>query len=389
MKKNLLFILLAFGLSASLLLSGCDLISPTAEPTPLPPVTSNGTILAEGRVVPAQSARLVFPLAGQVESISVSNGAEVKAGDVLVQLGQRTQAQATFAAARLEQEAAQQALDQVNRLADLARSQAQQQVAVAQKTLTEAQKAFDDLDRRDFREELDDRQIDVQAAQDDLEVTQQEFDKYKDLDPNNATRKTAETNLENARIDYQQAVYERDLLQNQLDQVTAALELAKAGLAEAQRAYQARLEGPDPEEYQLAQARLENANAQVAAAEEALANYDLLAPFDGQVLDDTDLFVGQWVSPFQPIVILADASTWYVETKDLNELDVVDIKLGQSVEISPDAIDGLIVSGSVEQIAETYTEKSGDVVYLVRIRLDERDDRLRWGMTVEITFLKD
>jgi len=389
MKKNLLYALLTIFLVSTLLLSGCSLIQPTVEATALPPVTSNGSILAEGRVVPRDSAILAFPIAGEVESIAVSKGSEVKAGDVLVQLGRTEQAQAAITTAKLEQIAAQQAVDKLERLAEVARSQAQQVLAVAEKALIEAQKVYDDLDTQVFRDELDTKTIDMQTAKDALEDAQKEFDKYKDLDPDNATRKNAETALDNAKADYQQAVYDHDLLQNQLDQATAALNLAKATVAEAHRAYEARSDGPDAEEGALAQARLENADAQLAAAEKAMENYTLKAPFDARVMDDKSLFVGEWLSPFQPILVLADLSEWHVETKDLNELDVVNIKVGQKVEIIPDAMDDLTLNGSVEWIDETYTEKSGDVVYTVRIKLDEADSNLRWGMTVQINFIKE
>ncbi len=389
MKKNLLTTIIAICLGASLFLSSCDLISPTVEPTLLPPVTNNGNILAEGRVVPNQFAMLAFPIAGQVDSIAISKGSQVKAGDVLVQLGGPEGAQAAITAAKLEQVSAQQAMDKLERLAEVARSQAQQVLAVAEKALIGAQKVYDDLDTPDFRDELDTTTIDMQTAKDDLEDAQKEFDKYKDLDPDNTTRKNAETALDNAEADYQQAVYDHDLLQNQLDQATAALNLAKANVAEARRAYEGRTYGPDAEEQALAQARLENADAHLAAAEKALENYTLKAPFDSRVMDDKSLFVGEWLSPFQPILVLADLSEWYVETKDLNELDVVNIKVGQKVEINPDAMDDLTLNGSVEWIDETYTEKSGDVVYTVRIKLDEADSNLRWGMTVQINFIKE
>jgi multidrug resistance efflux pump len=389
MKKNLLYALLTICLGSALLLSGCGLIQPTTEATPLPPVTSNGKISAEGRVVPRDSAVLAFPIAGEVESISISKGSDVKAGDVLVQLGRTEQAQATITTAKLEQIVAQQAVDKLARLAEVARSQAQQGLATAEKALIEAQKAYDDLDTQVFQDELDTKTIDMQTAKDDLDNAQKEFDKYKDLDPDNATRKNAETVLDNAKADYQQAVYDHDLLQNRLDQATAALNLAKANVAEARRAYEARADGPDAEEHALAQARLENADAQLKAAEKALENYTLIAPFDGRVIEDKSLFVGEWLSPYQSTIVLADLSNWYVETKDLNELDVVNIKIGQKVEIIPDAMNDLVLNGSVEWIDETYTEKSGDVVYTVRIKLDEADSSLRWGMTVQINFIKE
>lgn len=372
----------------TLLLGGCSLISPTPQPTPIPPVTGSGNITAEGRVVPKKSAVLAFPIAGQVSAVSTAKGAEVKAGDLLVQLGRREQAEAALAAAKLAQINAQQVVDKLNRLADVARSQALQQVAAAQKALIEVQKAYADLDTQAFRDELDNRQIDVQSAKDKLDDAQKEFDKYKDLDPTNATRKNAQTALDNARADYDQAVYDHDLLQNRLDQAAAALALAKANLAEAQRVLAARSSGPDPDDLALAQAGLENANAQLAAAEKALENYNLTAPFDGRVMDDKNLYVGEWLSPYQPALVLADLSRWYVETKDLNELDVVDIEVGQKVEVKADALSDVTLTGRVEWIDETYAEKSGDVVYTVRIKLDEPDSRLRWGMTVQVEFLK-
>ena len=33
-----------------------------------------------------------------------------------------------------------------------------------------------------------------------------------------------------------------------------------------------------------------------------------------------------------------------------------------------------------------FEEKRGDITYTVRIRINEPDPRLRWGMTVEVTF---
>ena len=77
-----------------------------------------------------------------------------------------------------------------------------------------------------------------------------------------------------------------------------------------------------------------------------------------------------------------------METTDLNELEVVDISLGQRVVIQPDALPGVELTGTVERIASAYVEKGGDILYTVRIRLDKIDERLRWGMTVALVFGK-
>jgi hypothetical protein len=75
-----------------------------------------------------------------------------------------------------------------------------------------------------------------------------------------------------------------------------------------------------------------------------------------------------------------------VETRDLTELDVVKVKPGQQVRVKPDALPELELTGTVESIDQIFTERIGDVLYTVHIRLNETDPRLRWGMTVNAVF---
>ena len=72
--------------------------------------------------------------------------------------------------------------------------------------------------------------------------------------------------------------------------------------------------------------------------------------------------------------------------KSKGELEVVDVTLGQKAVVEPDAIPGLELEGTVDKIADVFVEKRGDITYTVRIKLEEVDPRLRWGMTVAITF---
>lgn len=54
--------------------------------------------------------------------------------------------------------------------------------------------------------------------------------------------------------------------------------------------------------------------------------------------------------------------------------------------IVPDAIPDLELTGTVEEISDQFEEKRGDITYTARIRIDDIDPRLRWGMTVAISF---
>ena len=86
--------------------------------------------------------------------------------------------------------------------------------------------------------------------------------------------------------------------------------------------------------------------------------------------------------------MLADFSQWIVETDDLTEIEVPEISIGQSVTIVPDALPDLELTGMVERISDVFEEKRGDITYTARIKLNEENELLRWGMTVVVTFEK-
>jgi len=379
-------------LIAMIFLPACTLDNPfqtdVSKPTPLPVVVSEASILVEGKIVPQEYAYLAFPSGGEISSINVQEGDIVAKDDVLASLGKREQAEAALTAALLEQLSAQQALDELERNADVARSLAQQALTAANLALNDAQKAYNDLNTADFRDDLDDKEIAVQDAQEELDEAQEELDKYLNLDQDNQTRKNAQERVDDAQRELDDAIYERDQMIYELDAAEAALELAQTRQEQAQQDFDDLQDGPDPDDLALAQARMDNADAQVAAARLALENMDLKAPFAGNVIEVEDLVPGEYVSSAQPVITLADVSQWYVETKDLSELDVVDLSVGQVANIIPDAMPEVTLIGVVESISQVYTERSGDILYTVRIRLNSFQEGLLWGMTVEVDFNK-
>ena len=145
--------------------------------------------------------------------------------------------------------------------------------------------------------------------------------------------------------------------------------------------------GSDSGERALAEAQYEAARANLAAARAALADVELLAPFDGTVAG-LKVKGGEAVSPGQVVVSVADFSGWIVKTTDLTELDVVSISEGQPVAITLDAIPDQEIQGKVQSIGLNYTEKQGDVVYEVTVELTETLPNMRWGMTAVVKFSK-
>jgi len=376
-------------LLAGMLVAGCDQIpflnQKQAEPTPIPAVIASTNVITEGRVMPREYRYLAFSLAGEVSEVLAKEGELVSAGQVLARLGESEAFDAAVKAAQAELLSAEQALDTLNEKAGLVGAQVDVTVAEAEKARIAAKKALDDLDTEAFRERMDDAYIAVSDADKELQDAQEEADRYKDLDPDNATRKGAEDALETAQQKSDDAIYQRDLLVNQLTSTRTALAAADAQLEDAKREAGVRAGGPDPDELALAQARLDAAQAQLKAAEAALDKLAIKAPFDGTLVE-MSLVAGESVLPGQKAALVADLSEWVIDTTDLTEMDVVKMEVGSKADVTPDALPELTIGAEVETISQVFSEQGGDIVYTVRLRLDESDEQLRWGMTVEVKF---
>lgn len=171
--------------------------------------------------------------------------------------------------------------------------------------------------------------------------------------------------------------------------------VAQAGVIEAEAGLDAVAAGPTDEQIAVAEAAvaqaeanieqaeaaIEQADVGVSQAELALNKVEMQAPFAGTIAN-LEPEVGELVSAGQPFATLADFSTWYIETDDLTEIDVVKVREGQTVNVTFDSLPNQSFSGVVERIKDRSEVKAGDVTYTVIIRLDDLGDApLRWGMT--------
>jgi multidrug resistance efflux pump len=95
--------------------------------------------------------------------------------------------------------------------------------------------------------------------------------------------------------------------------------------------------------------------------------------------------IGDYVSPGQVVLIFSDVSHMHVETTDLSERDVPNVKLGQAVTVNIKALDQA-VSGKVSAISPLADSLGGDVVYKVTILLDTLSSNMRSGMSVDVQF---
>ncbi len=408
---------------AAIVLAGCGAM-PNSQPSALPTVVLNGGapstgaqtakpastleapsnsdgavtgfngsgVTASGNVVPAQQAEISSGTGGNVLKVTVVEGDKVKAGQVLVTFAGSEKLTAAVQAANVQLITAQQALQSLNDNADKMRSDAQLRVANAAKALDDAQK------RRTWKQyrngaqtSIDTAKADVILAKHSLEDAQKIFNSVADRDENDINRAGPLSGLAAAQVAYDKAVANLNYLlgmPNELDvnQAEAVLRAAQSEYNNALVAYNKLKNGPDPDALTLAQANIANAQAQLAASQSALADLELKAPFDSTV-SVVNITSGEWVTPGQPVLLLANVDQLRVETTDLSERDVPKVAVGQPVSVMVKALNQE-VKGKVTQIDVLAQTLGGDVVYKTFIALDTLPKGLHAGMSVDVQFGK-
>jgi RND family efflux transporter MFP subunit len=141
--------------------------------------------------------------------------------------------------------------------------------------------------------------------------------------------------------------------------------------------------------YALAKNALEIAQKALSRVEDQLSKTRIVAPFDCTVLT-RPVSIGQAVSGSggfnsgTEIMSVANLSHMIVNAQ-LNQADVIRLKIGQKVSVQVEAVPGLKLSGTVERIAPQATIKNSMKGFATKVRLDEVDPRVRPGMTANMT----
>ncbi len=141
--------------------------------------------------------------------------------------------------------------------------------------------------------------------------------------------------------------------------------------------------GPTQQQLDNAQVAIERAQLSLAQAQNTLEKSQLIAPRSGYVTA-VNVASGDSVSPGAAAVVIADLSSFQM-TVPVNELDVGRVAVGQSATVQLDALTGVNIPGSVENVGWlSSTSSDGIVTYDVLIALDTTDPHVRLGMTGEV-----
>lgn len=379
------------------LLAGCSgqgAASPTSQPAgDVPPVKSDSSVIAEGKVIPVQDASLSFTTGGVIGEVLVAEGDLVQAGQPLARLVGNEQLQAAISAAELEKLTAQQALDDLKTNYEVQHSQAQLALAQAQKDLDKAEKKVASKDwQRGSASQVDIARANYIIAENGVKEATKNYDRVDDRPQDDPIRAELFSQLAAAKQKRDTALANLNYLLNKpneldVNEVNAGLAVAQANANEAVRKLNLLKDGPDPKQLALAQARLKNAETSLQAAKANLDDLELRAPFSGTI-SDVNVKVGELASPGTAAIHMADFSTWKVETTDLTELNIARVRVGQPAMVHFDALPDVGIIGRVTQVNALGENRQGDVVYTVTLKLENSHPGLHWNMTSSVTFLE-
>jgi len=386
----------------SIFLAACSAIS-AGTPQPLPTVildnsstneqssfpVGGAVVIASGVVAPARQAQIAAAIAGSVSSVEVAVGDRVQTGQVLVSLAGSEKLEAAVESARFELLSAEQALADLSKDLDVRQAQALKTIADNQEAVRDAERYLQNIQTLAEQVDIDAAYANMILARDKLDKAQEDYEPYEKKREDNVVRAALLSRLAQAQKNYDASVRLYNNLTGtaskiDLDQAEADLAIAQAQLAKSQRDYEILQNGPDPDAVRLAEARRTTAQAQLSAAESALNDLELKAPFAGTI-SQLNIQPNEWVTPGQPVVTVSDLQNLRVETTDLSERDVPQIEIGQAVTIKIDALTQ-DMTGKVLEIAPLADTLGGDVVYKTTIELESPPPGLRAGMSVEVQF---
>ncbi len=189
----------------------------------------------------------------------------------------------------------------------------------------------------------------------------------------------ARAQLNNAQLAYKRA----QNLQQQGIQAQELFDRAQLELENGRAAFQSAEEG------------VRQAEATLIQAQTDLSRTTIVSPIDGKVVqlnahEGEVVVTGTMNNPGSVIAVIADLSEILVEA-EVGETEVVGIRSGQAARIKVDAVPDNDYRGHVTEIGSSAAVRQGAGAgiryFKVKIAIDDPDERLRPGMTSQVSIV--
>jgi HlyD family secretion protein len=309
-------------------------------------------ITANGEVIPVQRLNLNPKTAGRLAKLYVEQGDRVQQGQII---------------ARMESQELEARRNQA--VAELSRTQAN----------------LDLIKAGNRPEAIGQAQASVNQSQAEIAAAQTRLD------------------LASARAQRNQSLAnEGAISRDRLDEVLNEERSAQANLEQVKARYASSVQQLNQQKSGSRSQEIDQAAAQVAAAQANLQQIDtqlgdtiIQAPFSG-VITQKNAIEGDFVTPTSFASSTSSATSIVTLANDLEvlakvpEVDIGQIKQGQEVELRADAFPTQIFKGVVRLVSPEAKEDAtqrGVITFEVRVKLLTGKDKLRSGMTTDLSFL--
>ncbi len=431
--KNISLVIVA----AALVLSACAGLNPAASNTTSSTASQTtvsinkgsliASISATGNVRSAQNAILTWQASGKVGQVNVVVGQKVNANDIMAALDPTTLPQSLLQAkvsvinaqknldallhptelqiaqAKSALEQAQQNLNDLMNPSPTALAQAEANLLTAQSNVTEAQRVVTALGYdRGTESAITKAKADYLVAQQTVDSLQTRYDNQPGDPATDPGKAQALANLTAAIANRDKALMylnwysspptaeeiatkksDLALAQAKLEDAQKAVDalknpgavdiaLAKAKVADAQKNLDTLTKGPAADDLTIAQTNLTTAEANLNAA-------FVMAPFTSTVTD-VQVSQGDQVTTGKTAFRVDDMSKMFVDLS-VNEIDYPQVKVGQAVTITLDALPDKAYAGQVYKVGTVGTTTQSVVNFTITVLLTNIDDSVKPGMT--------
>lgn len=342
--------------------------------------TLSSVVESSGSVIPKSKITLAFGTSGVVTKVNVQVGDQVKKGDVLAELDTTD---LELAIAQAEQEYLN-----VQATYSMTVTPDPNSVAAAELAVSNAAASYK-LAQQKYAVNKTDQ---VMISCNNLDNAKQSYDdastayniyitNWRVQVNGTADISPQKSQLDRAKAAYEQAVANCNLTKSSIN--TSGIQSAYAALVQAKANLEA-LQNPSERTLINAAADVNDAKLAYDQALQDLENAKIVAPFDGVVTTVGPVVGAQGGG--NTTIKLADNTQYHVDVL-VDEAEIAQVKTGQQVKVTFDALTEVSTTGAVTRISPAGTVSNGVVNYTVRVDLDPVTATLRNDMTSSVSVI--
>ncbi|MWV43159.1 HlyD family efflux transporter periplasmic adaptor subunit [Paenibacillus sp. HJL G12] len=350
------------------------------------------TVTSSGNVEASNSVNLSFSGKSKVTKVNVNAGDKVQKGQLLAEMDATAlqnallSAQANYDSANAKLKSLQDGTDS-DTIADQKYqvSKAKSDLDSAETDLANAKKLANPTY---VQQQIDKAKAAVVNAQTKLDQTKQGTDQSQIL--------FAQVALESAQNAYKQAASRQSGSQ---DSTQSSVTSAQSKADNAKRTYDQAVtqlnklqKGPEASELAMAKASVAQAQASLSDAKANIQGAKIYAPFNGMV-SAVNIKAGEYPAGDSTAVSMFSTEGNYKISASIDDTDITDVKVGQEVNITFDAMTGVTLKGKVTTKAVLgEIQSSGLVTFPVTVEItpgQDQADKLIPGLSATLAIITD